>query len=161
DRVARRGLLPRRDGRPEGFAEGDMAGHGVLELADVPWPVVALQPAAQLVGQRPSLAKRLPEVLGEHGHVAAAAPQGGEPDAPDDEAVEEVVAEAAVLHLAVEIAPRRAEDAQIAADPKLATQAAHRRALEHPEELGLERRVEVADLVDEERAAVGLLEDAP
>ena len=80
-------------------------------------------------------------------------------DARDGEAVEEVVAEAARLDLLVEIAPRRGHDAHIDVDPLVAADAAELRALDRAQELRLERDVEIADLVDEQRAAVGLLEE--
>ena len=51
------------------------------------------------------------------GDVAARLRSGGSSIARDGEAVEEVVAEAAGLHLAIEIAPRRGEDAHVDADP--------------------------------------------
>ena len=79
---------------------------------------------------------------------------------PDGEAEEEVVAEAAAAHLAIEVAPRRREDADVDALPSAGADALHLAALDRAEELGLERRLELADLVEEERAAVGLLEDA-
>ena len=43
---------------------------------------------------------------------------------------------------------------------RLAADALHLAALERAQQLRLEREVELANLVDEERAAVGLLEDA-
>ena len=41
------------------------------------------------------------------------------------------------------------------------TDALHLRALEHAQELGLQRQRQLADLVEEQRAAVGRLEVAP
>ena len=64
------------------------------------------------------------------------------------------------MHLAVEIAPRRGEDAHVDAQPLAAADALHLAALDRAQELRLEREIEVADLVEEQRAAVGLLEDA-
>jgi hypothetical protein len=53
----------------------------------------------------------------------------------------------------------RREDAYVRADPLVAADALHLVAPEHAQELRLELDVEVADLVDEERAAVRLFED--
>ena len=101
-----------------------------------------------------------PRTAREERDVAAASPQRRQLDARDGEAVEEVVAEAPGCDLAVEIAPRRGEDAHVDLDPLVAADAPDLAALDRAEELRLEREVEIADLVDEERAAVRLLEDA-
>ncbi len=74
--------------------------------------------------------------------------------------MEQVVAEATFLDDAIEIAPRRGEDADIDPHGSIAAEPADLRALQGPQQLGLKRRVEITDLVDEERAAMGLLEDA-
>src|SRR5262249_23117672 len=75
-------------------------------------------------------------------------------------AVEEIVAEAALLHLAVEVAPRRGENADVDALGPVAPYGTHLAALDRAQELRLERQIEIADLVDEQRSVRGLLEDA-
>ena len=86
---------------------------------------------------------------------------GGIVNRQDVDAVEEVLAEAPGLHLGGEIAVRRGDDA----DVDLHVLAGRRGAgsissCEHAEELHLEVQRQLADLVEEERAAVGLLEEA-
>src|SRR6185436_20966030 len=73
---------------------------------------------------------------------------------------EKVVAEATGLDLLVEIAPGGGHDAHVDADPLVAAHPAKLGALDGPQELWLERDVEVSDLVNEQRAAVGVLEEA-
>src|SRR5207247_1556042 len=112
-------------------------------------------------GERRPLAGDLaPEVAREDGHVPAAAAQRRQLDAPDGEAEEEIVAEATRLDLAVEVAARRRDDPHVDALPVVRPDALHLAALDGAEQLGLEHGVELADFVDEERAAVRLLEDA-
>ena len=103
------------------------------------------------------------EVVREHEDVAAALAQRRQLDVDDVEAVVEVLAEAALLHLGGEVAVRRGDDAHVDRDGLVAADALERPLLEHAEELHLHGRRDLADLVEEERAAVGLLEaaDAP
>ena len=133
----------------------------VLQLAHVARPRVA-RPAREEVGRRarPVRRRARQNCAREERDVAGPLAQRRQLDAADGEAVEEVVAEAPGLHLAIEIAPRRAEDAHVDLERPIAPDAPDLAALDGAEELRLEREIEVADLVDEERAAVGLLEDA-
>jgi hypothetical protein len=81
-------------------------------------------------------------------------------DARDGEPVVEVLPEPPLLDLHLEITSGGRHDAGVDAEPSLSPHALHFAALERPEELWLQRRVEVADLVDQERPAVSLLEHA-
>jgi len=76
------------------------------------------------------------------------------------EAKEEVVAEATRSDLGVEIATRRRDHAHVDLNPLVAADAAHLLLLDRAQETRLEAEIESADLVDEERAAACLLEDA-
>src|SRR5262249_61392787 len=60
--------------------------------------------------------------------------------------------------LAREIAVGRTDDPHVDRDVVAAAHARELAVLEHVQQLGLERRVELADLVEEDRAAVGRLE---
>src|SRR5207247_7786669 len=100
------------------------------------------------------------EGLRRQGHVAEGEVAGQQVVPRDGEAVEEVVAEAPALHLVVEVAPRRRDHPDVDAEAPVAADAAHLAPLDRAEQLRLERELEVADLVDEEGAAVGLLEHA-
>ncbi len=134
---------------------------GVQELAGIPGPTVGSIAREELHGERTGAGSELrPEGAREELHVALAITQRRQLDARDGEAEEEVVAEASFLHLAIEIATRRREDANVALDPAVAADPLGLAALDRAKELRLECDVEIADFVDEERAAVGLLEDA-
>lgn len=74
------------------------------------------------------------------------------------DAVEEVLAEAALGHHAVEVAVRGRDEADVYLDGRVAAHAHDPSALECRQEFRLQVRREVADLVEEERAAVGRLE---
>src|SRR4029077_1201232 len=100
-----------------------------------------------------------PEVSGEDGHVASPAMQRGQRDPGDREAEEEIVAESARLHLPIEIATCRGDDAHVHPLPAVRPDALDLAALDRAQELGLQDRVELADLVDEEGPSVRLFED--
>jgi hypothetical protein len=91
--------------------------------------------------------------------VLGALAQGGNPDGHDVQAVEEVLPEAPRLRLGREVAVRRRDEADVdVLGP--AADLLHVARLKRPEDLGLNREREVADLVDEQRPLVGLLEVA-
>src|SRR5262249_45221627 len=79
---------------------------------------------------------------------------------PDCESMKQVVAEPTELDLAIEVPARRREDPNVDADRLLAADPTELASLDRAEKLGLQRELEIADLVDEERAAVRLLEHA-
>ena len=86
---------------------------------------------------------------------------GGSCDREHGEPVVEILAEAAVVDLAAQIAVRRGDDAHVDRDARRRRR--RRRTsprLEHAQELGLQVERQLADLVEEQRAAVGLLERA-
>jgi hypothetical protein len=74
--------------------------------------------------------------------------------------VEQVVAEPPRLHVSIEVPPSRREHAHVHLLAPIRPDRTHLRALDRAQQLRLEREVEVSDLVDEQRAAVRLLEDA-
>ena len=76
------------------------------------------------------------------------------------DAVEEVLAEAARLHVGGEVAVRRGDDAHVDLDVLRVAEAPDVLLLQHAQELHLQVERQLADLVEEERAAVGLLEEA-
>jgi hypothetical protein len=143
------------------IAERERARHGVAELTHVARPVLGLPAADGLGGQRGGIAAELdPEGPGEQRDVAVAPPQRRELDAADRQAIEQVVAKLLLLDLLVEIATGRRDDPHI--DPHRAARAdpPDLGALERAQQLGLQRHVELADLVDQQRAAVRELEHA-
>src|SRR5262249_15417958 len=117
------------------------------------------EPNERLVGQRAFASESLPEMTSQEGDVTAALAQRRELDARDGESIEEVVAEASGLDFLVEVAPGGRHHAHIDADPLVATDAPKLGPLDCAQELRLKGDVEIADLVDEQRAAVGVLEE--
>lgn len=90
----------------------------VVELTDIARPVVVLEALGKARWEDDPLAGELdPEMLGERGDVAFSAAQRRQLDPRDSEPEEEIVAEAPLLDLVIEIAPRRGQDAHIDADP--------------------------------------------
>src|SRR5256714_2453795 len=100
------------------------------------------------------------EVRGEQGDVAVALAQRRQRDLDAADAVVEVLAEASLLDGRFELAVRGGDDADVggavggvADAPKLAV-------LQETEKLRLGRQRQLADFVEEERAAVGGLDEA-
>src|SRR5204863_3053275 len=115
----------------------------------------------RLAGQRGrSAAELLPEVRGEKRDVLAPPSERRKLDARHGETEEEHVAKATGMYLAVEVAARGGDDAHVDARPALAADAPDLGSLDGAEQFGLQGNVEIADLVDEERSLVRLLEEA-
>jgi hypothetical protein len=72
--------------------------------------------------------------------------------------MEEVVAEATGLHLVIEVSARGGQDPDVDLERAITAQPPHLGPLDRPQELGLERQIEIADLVDQKRSAMRLLE---
>jgi hypothetical protein len=141
--------------------ELEAACDGVAKLAYVARPGVGVPPREELRREDRGVAAELRRDPGDQVRdVASPPPQRRELDARDGETVEEIVAEATRLYLGVEIAPRGGDDANVDAERPVAADAAELLPVEHAEQLRLEGEVEIADLVDEERPAVRLLEHA-
>ncbi len=97
---------------------------------------------------------------GEQLDVGAAFAQRRHADADDVEPVVEVLAELAALDRRLEILVGRGEEAHVDAERVLAADRAHALVLQHAQELHLQRERQLADLVEEERAAVRLADQA-
>jgi hypothetical protein len=100
------------------------------------------------------------EVVDEGGDVAAPVSQRRHPDLDDVEPIVEVLAEAAGLHLRLQVAVGGGDDAGQNSDVGLAAHAPDLPLLEGPEQLHLDRRRQVADLVEEQRPRARHLEEA-
>src|SRR5207248_846353 len=85
--------------------------------------------------------------------------QAGAADGEDVEAEEQVLAEIPALDLLAEVLVGRRQDTHVDVHHVLAPYARDLAALERAEHLGLGHGVHVADLVEEQRAVVGLLEE--
>ena len=137
----------------------------VLELAHVPGPVECLEAARHLGLQRLGLDRDLVrgplEIVREQQRdVVAAFPQRGRVHPDDVEAMEEVLPECPVANPRFEVLMRRRDDPHVDVNRHMAPDAIELAIGEHPEQARLEIGRHVSDLVEEQRAAVGLLETA-
>jgi len=98
--------------------------------------------------------------VGERQDVLAPLAQGRYLDAHDLEPVVDVLAEGSLAHHRVEVAVRRRDDAHVDAAALRATHAADLVVLQHAQELDLKSEWDLADLVEEKRAARGRFEEA-
>ena len=147
------------------LAQRERAGHGVAELAHVARPRVGLAARSELAGERgrsaprrsraevaARAAARRPCALAQRRQLDARRRRGGRRGRRGS---------GRACDLAIEVAARRGEDAHVDARSQRSPPTRRTsRALERAEELRLQRQIEIANLVDEQRAAVRLLEDA-
>ncbi len=99
-------------------------------------------------------------MLGEQRNVFAAGAQRRQVDGDDVEAVEEILAEAAVAHRLAQIDVGGGEDAHVHLDLLNAAEMHEALVLQHAQDLGLRVHAHGGDFVEEERAAVGDFEEA-
>jgi len=163
--VATAALVKRQISGQEHVARGQDTGalHEILEFAHVPRPVVALEHLDGFFGKLhravfPHLGPLLQKVLGEQPDVLDAATERRDMDADDIETVKKIFAEKMVLHLFFEALVRRGKDADIAVQRLISPHAGKLTALEDAQQLALDRERHVPDLVQEESAAIALLE---
>src|SRR5580704_14188022 len=124
--------------------------HVVLQLAHVAVPVVVPHLVHHLGGEeqvchvaRVALGQELAD---EHLQVVHPLAQRGHADGEHGEAVVEVLAEAVVVHLALELAVGRGEHADVHLAHPVVADAAHLAVLDHAEQLGLHVERQLADL---------------
>jgi hypothetical protein len=98
------------------------------------------------------------EVPGERHDVLAPVAQRRDADVEHVEAVVEVEAERAARHLVRELLVRGGDDAHVDGEVARAAEPPEGHLLEHLEQLGLRREGHLADLVEQQRPPVGLLE---
>ncbi len=144
---------------PPFVREGQGGGHRVAELADVARPVVALQPG-QGRGRDPLEGVGGAQV-GQHvAHqgrdIVEASAKGREVNSDLGHPEEEVAAEEAFVDLAGEVAAGGGDDADVDGAVGVAADGFDATLGEDAEELGLEVDGELAELVEEDGAAVGL-----
>ena len=135
---------------------------GVAQLPHVPGPGIGLQHMAGLPLHQIDLvvlpAELGQEVVDERRDVLAPVPQGRHPQFHDTEPVVEILPEGSGLDHQLQVAVGGGDDPGIHLDGLVAAHAADLLLLEHPQEAHLEARAGLADLVEEDRAAGGLLE---
>src|SRR3989442_4564465 len=136
---------------------------GVAQLAHVATPRMAGQ-ALERPGREPLRAvaavarESLDEVLDERRDVLATLAQGRAEDRHDVEPEEQVLAEGAGADTLAEILVGRGDDAGVHTDRLRHTDRLDLAVLQHAQDLRLRARAHVADLVQEDRAAIGLNE---
>ena len=104
--------------------------------------------------------RRAQEVLDQIVDVVDALAQRRQADRHDVEAVVEILAEEALPDHLAEVAVRRGDDADVGLDRRAAADHGVLALLQHAQQAGLGIHRHVADFVEEERAALGLLEAA-
>ena len=145
--------------------EHDGALDGVLELAHVAGPRRVHEHRHRL--RRDAVdalarAARVPpdEVLDEQRDVLAALAQRRHRDRDDVQPVEQILLELAFADQLPQVAVGRGDDAHVDLDRALGSQRLELALLQHAQQLGLHGRRDDADLVEEDRAAVGEREPA-
>src|SRR3989454_4992790 len=137
----------------------------VLELAKVPWPGISLEevqgvsrdPLHLLVDLRFRFAK---EVIGQDRQVLHPFAKPRKGDRERIEPIEEVLSEFRALHRGLQIPVRRGDDANAHTPRRDVADRLDLAGLEHAEELALHLERHITDFVEEDRAAVRLLEQA-
>ena len=143
----------------------DVLPHDVVELANVAGPVARDE---QLDGLRrvdlallAALGGNLPqEMLDEQRDVLAPLAQRGQVDVHDVEPVVEVFAERALDHQVLQVLMRGRDHARVDLDRVGAADGPHLLLLQHAQQLDLQAHRHVADLVEQQRAAVRGLEQS-
>src|SRR5262245_47988224 len=142
----------------------------VLELADVAGPAVLLQARERLGGDLGRIARLLAgealcsaapageDVRGEERDVVLALAQRRDLDRYDREAPVEVLAELAARDERLEVLVGRGDHAHVDRDRAIAADRLDLALLQHAQQAVLHGGIDVADLVEEDRAAVGLAE---
>ena len=135
----------------------------VFELAHVAGEVEPAQVAQGRFGQALAidaefLRALLQEVLAEQRDVLGPFAQARQADADDVEAMEEVLAEQSLAHARLEVLVRRGDDAHVRFQGRVPADAVVVAVGEDAQQAGLQLGRHVADLVEEQRAALGLLE---
>src|SRR5262249_34924190 len=135
----------------------------IHQLADVAGPAIrdertlGLRREAQTGTVVPG-GERPQQVLDQRADVLRAIAQRRQPERDDVQAEEEVLAKPSRTHLGLEVAVRRRDDADVDGLRAIAAEALEPVLLEEAEQLALELGRELADLVEEHRAAGGRLE---
>ena len=137
----------------------------LLQLAHVAGPVVRLQHGDRVLAdaarrEARGLRELAHEVLDEIGDVLAPLGETRHAQRHHVQAVIEILAEAPLAHVALEVAAGRGDDAHVDGDLLGAAEAQELLLDEHAQHLALRLERHVGDLVDVERAAVRFLERA-
>src|SRR5438552_4012610 len=138
---------------------------GVFELTDIAAPGMAEQQPLGLRRKRPERhAVRLGIFAGKMArkgeNVLWPFAQGRQLQIHDVEPVEQILAERVALYRLRKVAVRGRDDADVDFDRLAAAHPVDLALMKRAQELGLQPRIHFADLVEQQRAAIGLLEFA-
>ena len=145
--------------------QGDAALDDVLQLADVARELIIHKQLQGVGGNVLHLLAKgagvlLDEMPRQQGDVLLALPQGRQVNGNYVQTPVEVLPEAAVLHFLREILVCNCDDAHIDFDVVLAADTPKSLFLNNPQELHLQAKGRLGDLIEEDRATVGNLEEA-
>ena len=151
----------------EGFlaAKNHVTGHTIFEFADIPGPIRILKQLQQFTRgkRRTALESRIKlrqEMFDKPGNIFAPVAQPREMHADHVDAVEKVGAESPGFDFIFQTAIRRANHARFDFLFFLIADRGELSVLQHLQKLGLQRRIQFADFIQEKRAAIGQL-DSP
>src|SRR5882762_10647458 len=148
----------RQDG-PAGV-QGERARHRILQLADVPGPVPQEERLARVGGERGAPLAGVPrgEVLRQERNVLPPLAQRRNADGDDVEPVEEILPEPPRFDGLPEVLVGGGDHARVHLDGSALPHPADLAFLQDAQELSLDARADVADLVEKQGPAGGLLE---
>ncbi|MEL7238865.1 MAG: hypothetical protein AAGK78_08370 [Planctomycetota bacterium] len=106
------------------------------------------------------MARLSQKVLDEQGNIAGSFSQWRDLEEEDGDSIVEVLAKAARVDLAAQVAIRGADDANIDGDLVVPAESSKRASLQCAEEAGLEAGRQLADFVEEQGSTVGAFEGA-
>ena len=133
--------------------------HQVLQLAHVARPAIALAaapspPASSVLSGSPSPRRRARKWRDQRRNVVEPLAQRRQADRHDVEAVEQILAEQALADQLAQVAVGGGDDADIGADRRAPADRGELALLQHAQQPGLRLERHVADLVEEQRAAL-------
>src|SRR5262249_46900563 len=145
--------------------EDDSAIDHVAKLSHIARPMIFAKPAAGSISETQiwsamQAAEVIEEEIREGIDVVAAITEWRQGQLGKAEAGIQVFAKAFVADVLLQVLIRGGDDADIDADFLRRPDRQERMAFENAEQLGLTRRGEFADFIQEERAQIGLLEEA-
>ena len=130
----------------------DKAGDEVLQLSDIPRPVILLEDGERRDGHPQylpliSLVVLVEKVLEEQGNILAALPQRRYSDGHDMQAIEEILTKEARIHPLHEIVVRRRNNTHIGVEGLHTSHALEGVLLQNPQESGLPHEGQTAYLI--------------
>ncbi len=136
-----------------------MTKHGVTKLADVAGPRAFAPVCEDVLGDRRLGIDLVRELAREDRDVVRALAQRWQLDAAYGEPMKQIVAKPTALDVVVDVATCGGDDADVDVNPLVAADVPDLGALDRPQQLPLEVEGKIAELVEQQRAVVSLLEE--